>query len=235
MTDLNYFVFRNEPVKTAFAPEYQYFIANGTINNIDFRQIADLILREEVRLIEESELASPDSYYTGLNAYSLTSRALTYNVFDFQDEEIQKLKHEIFKYYCQLLKETNVKREQVLIQCWANVLRQGEEIKPHMHAVHCWSYLSGHVTVQCENTRTVYINPINQINEPEIYAKENKVGELTIFQSSIPHYTTQHTAETERITIAFDILPAASPLVEHRKHLVMFDDLKEQVELEKTS
>jgi hypothetical protein len=114
------------------------------------------------------------------------------------------------------------------IRCWANVLRHGEEIKPHLHSVHEWSYLSGHVTVKCNDTRTVYINPINQINDPQIYAKENKVGELTIFQSNIPHYTTPHMHESERITIAFDLVPTDSPMGIENKNLVMFDTVQNE-------
>lgn len=222
---INYFLFRNEPVKTVFAPQYSYFTASTTIENIDFQKIAEIILREELRLIAESEITNDSAFYTGLNAYSLTSRALTYNLFDFKDEEIQKLKKVLFKTYCEMLGEINVKREKILINCWANVLRKGEEIKPHLHAVHCWSYISGHITVQCEDTRTVYINPINQINDPEIYAKENKVGELTLFQSNIPHYTTPHPGNNERITIAFDMFSPESPAGKYAKHAILFDDL----------
>ena len=92
------------------------------------------------------------------------------------------------------------------IQCWANVLRHGEEMKPHIHATHKYTYLGGHITVQSENTSTIYINPINQINNPETYESINTVGKLTIFQNNIPHYTTKHLGKRERISIAFDII-----------------------------
>lgn len=223
---MNLFIFQNNPIQTAFAPQYNYLIADTMIEDVDFENIGNYILDQEMRLIEESESTSIDSYYTGLNAYSLTSRALTYNVFNFDNEEVQKLKQKIFEHYIFFLDLFKVKREKVFVRCWANVLRYEEEIKPHLHSVHEWSYLSGHVTVKCKDTRTCYINPINQLNDPEIYAKENKVGELTIFQSNIPHYTTKHMDMSERITIAFDLVPEGSPVQPHDKHLVLFDSLQ---------
>ena len=52
---------------------------------------------------------------------------------------------------------------------------------------------------------TYYINPINQINEPEIYKSENKIGKITLFQNNIPHYSDEHKFNEKRITIAFDL------------------------------
>ena len=59
--------------------------------------------------------------------------------------------------------------------------------------------------VQCSNTSTIYINPVNQINDPEEYISINEVGKITLFQNCIPHYTTKHEDDTERISIAFDL------------------------------
>ena len=91
------------------------------------------------------------------------------------------------------------------IQCWYNVLRFGQKIKPHMHNTRSDSYLSGHFNVQVENTSTVYMSPINQLNDPEVINIKNNSGEMTIFPSYIFHYTTPHYSFKPRITIAFDI------------------------------
>jgi len=56
-----------------------------------------------------------------------------------------------------------------------------------------------------ENTATHYINPVNQINDPEIYSSKNDPGKITLFQNCIPHYTDIHKGNQERITIAFDL------------------------------
>ena len=56
-----------------------------------------------------------------------------------------------------------------------------------------------------DDTYTYYINPINQINDPEIYDSKNQVGKITLFQNNIPHFTNEHKIKKERITIAFDL------------------------------
>ena len=84
-------------------------------------------------------------------------------------------------------------------------MRQGEKIEPHLHSVNPDSYLSGHFTIQCKNTSTFYINPVNQINDPEVIEIKNEVGELTIFPTCLPHYTSKHKDKSERITVAFDM------------------------------
>ena len=90
-------------------------------------------------------------------------------------------------------------------QCWYNVLRNGQKIEPHLHSTNENSYLSAHFTVQCDNTSTVYINPVNQLNDPQIFEEKNEIGNLTIFPSYVPHYTTEHLSDTPRITIAMDV------------------------------
>ena len=36
--------------------------------------------------------------------------------------------------------------------------------------------------VQCQDTKTIYVNPQNQINEPIKHESNNEVGKLTLFQ-----------------------------------------------------
>jgi len=80
-----------------------------------------------------------------------------------------------------------------------------DQIQPHIHSSHPDTYLGGHICVSCTNTSTYYINPVNQINNPETYKSKNEVGKLTLFQNCIPHYTDIHDSDEERITIAFDM------------------------------
>ena len=66
--------------------------------------------------------------------------------------------------------------------------------------------LGGHICVQCDDTSTHYINPINQINDPMTYESKNDVGKVSIFPNNIPHYTDIQKSDKERITIAFDLM-----------------------------
>jgi hypothetical protein len=206
---MNIVQFRSDKPETVFAPWWFYVIGEERLINIDFKKIASIILEKEKEIIESTPPA-PDSAssdgYTGLGPNSLTSRYQNFNVLTWDDEEIQKLKEKIREKYIEFLEQVGAPRRKVWIQCWANVLRYGEEIKPHLHATHKYTYLGGHVTVQSENTSTMYINPINQINNPETYESINTIGKLTLFQNNIPHYTTKHLGKKERISIAFDII-----------------------------
>jgi hypothetical protein len=207
-SNLKIFGFVSQPKKTIFAPEWTYWLAEDTITDIDFSEISDLILEKEKSILEKfpSSTKTNADGYTGLGADSLTARYQHYNLLLWENQEIKKIKTSILKTYLNFLEQVGAPRRKVWIQCWANVLRKNQEIKPHIHSVTPYSYLGGHICVQCTDTSTIYINPINQINDPEIYSSKNEVGKITIFQNSIPHYTSKHVSNTERITIAFDII-----------------------------
>jgi hypothetical protein len=222
--------FKSKPPKSPFAPIYHYIFAENFIEGIDFKKIANIILEKEKIIINTTPPTT--AAYTGLGNDSLTSRWKSFNVFSWTEPEIEKLKVQIHEKYLEFLQAYNVPRSNVMIQCWANVMRESEEMCPHIHSTDEWSYLGGHVTVQCEDTSTVYINPINQINDPEIYVSYNRIGKITLFQHNIPHYTTPHhsTTNSERITLAFDIsLSEFVNLFEHNDHpewhnYVIFDN-----------
>jgi hypothetical protein len=205
---INRFNFKSPPRISPFAPEWDYFLAESPIENIDYEKIANFFLNKEQELLDlpTTNRNNIVDGYTGLGENSLTSRYSEYNVFQFEDElpELTKLRQEIFNRYCGLLQLLEVKRDKVWYQSWCNIVRKGEHMKPHLHNVSPYCYLGAHVCIQCDNTSTVYINPINQINDPFTYDSPNKVGKLTIFQQNIPHYTTEHKSDKERITIAFD-------------------------------
>mgnify|MGYP003153564127 CR=1 FL=1 len=60
--------------------------------------------------------------------------------------------------------------------------------------------------MQVQDTSTWYINPVNQLNDPELYESKNEVGKITLFQTCLPHYTDKQVSNTPRITIAFDLV-----------------------------
>lgn len=231
--------FVSPPKQTFFAPEWSYWLCEDQITDVDFSKIAKLILEKEREIIKstEAEYIAQNSElyqglktkkfdgYTGLGDKSLTSRSNLFNLLTWQDPEIEKLKRNIFRTYINFLDHFNAPRRKVWIQCWANVLRDGQEIKPHLHSVTPWTYLGGHICVQCNDTSTVYITPINQINDPEVFESKNAVGRITLFQNNIPHYTTMHVGNSERITIAFDITVDEKFNGTHMNKFIPFDDI----------
>ena len=205
------FTFKSKPPLTPFAPQWDYSFGYENISNlIDCPKIANLILSKEKNIIRKfppTDFVSSVDGYTGLGPKSLTSRYGYYNLIDWPEIEIKTLQDRIVEFHQKFLKELNIKiSNTLLIKGWANVMRKGEKINPHLHDVQPNAYLSGHVTIQCENTSTYYINPVNQLNEPEVKQLKNVPGEITLFPTCMPHYTSLHQGLKERITIAFDIL-----------------------------
>jgi len=219
-------LFKSEPRQTPFAPEWQYILAETEITGVDFTKIKDIVLSKEKDIISKYQLNKSKvniDGYTGLGPNSLTSRYDSYNCLLWEEEEIQKLKKQILINYIKFLKDVNVEREPTRIQCWANVMRKGDQIGKHLHSIDEWSYLSGNVTVACVESSTIYIDPINQINDSREYVSENKVGTISYFQQNIPHYTTKHMGDSERITLAFDIVVERQGEIPN--NFIVFDDL----------
>jgi hypothetical protein len=84
-------------------------------------------------------------------------------------------------------------------------MKKGQKITPHIHNTNPDSYLSGNINIQNEDTPTFFMNPVNQINDPELVQCDSKVGKLNLFQSCLPHFCNEHISKETRITLAFDL------------------------------
>ena len=86
----------------------------------------------------------------------------------------------------------------------------GRIITPHNHAdAHGeapaeYSYISGNISLQTENTSTFFAHPI--LNKKVYREIPNINGELILFPSFMTHWTSQNLSVIPRITIAFDII-----------------------------
>ena len=208
MENIEIINFKSSLKNNVFAPEWHYVLCESQIKNINFKKISNLILKKEkiiLKLPITNKVGSSDGY-TGLGNNSITARHNKFNVLTWKSKEIENIKNNIIFFHNNFLKKLNIKKpDNLYIQCWANVMRNGEQIKPHLHDISPDTYLGGHICVQCENTSTHYINPVNQINDPLIFSSKNEIGKITLFQNCIPHYTDIHKGKKERITIAFDL------------------------------
>ena len=207
MKDYKVVCFKSEPRKTIFAPEWEYYIFESFVNKFNFKNLAKLIVKKErsiLKLPMTKRYGKVTDGFTGLGENSTTIRFESYNVLKWKNTSL--LKKSILKGHAAILnffKQETPK--ELYIQCWANIMRKGEQIKPHIHSTTPTTYLGGHLCVQCDQTSTHYINPINQINDPEIYSSKNETGKITFFPNNIPHYTDIQNSDNERITIAFDL------------------------------
>jgi len=199
---LNIINFKSEPKKTPFAPEWNYYIVETILNDVNVKKLHSFLLNKEKNILK---LKKTNHGYTGLKNHT-TTRHGNYNLFSFKNKEIDILKNEIIKMHNKFVFNLNLKPvKNLYVKGWFNVMRKNEYIKPHIHSFDPTTYLGGHFCISCENTSTYYINSINQINEPETYESKNIPGKLTLFQNYIPHYTNKHRGKKERITIAFDL------------------------------
>ena len=201
---MNIINFKSYPRKTQFAAEWNYFVAEDNISSdINFQDLAELILDNERLVIETYPYT--DDWQTGLGENSMTSRSDNFNLLKlpgaFNLQSVIKQKYNKFMFQLNMMPE-----ETVYLQCWANVLRKGQEIKPHRHWYSQYSYLCGHICVQQENTNTNYIHPYTG----EIHGSLNETGKITLFPGWLEHFTDQHLGDKERITIAFDIIPTVT-------------------------
>ena len=202
--------FVSEPPVSPYAPQWDFRVGTSLCEDIDTNSLSKFLLSKEKDVKKLSTSVGIDGTssdgYTGLGSNSTTAKFQSYNILTWSHPEIKKLRSNIARSVIKYNDECGNKTPNVLwIQCWYNVLRFGQKIKPHFHSLSSNSYLSGHFNVQVNDTSTVYMSPANQINDPEVVDIENVLGELTLFPSHIFHYTTPHYSFKPRITIAFDV------------------------------
>jgi len=194
--------FKSKLKNNPFAPEWDNHLVESMITNINTSKLSSYLQKKEKEILK---LKASNDGYTGLTNHT-TTRHKEYNIFNFKNKEIQQLKKEIIKVHDKFLKKLNYKLVKSLyVNGWLNIMKKNEFIKPHAHGWDADTYLGGHFCVQCNNTSTYYINPINQLCEPVVYKSKNNIGKLTLFQNFIPHYTDIHQGNNKRITIAFDL------------------------------
>ena len=85
------------------------------------------------------------------------------------------------------------------------MMRKGQSIKKHVHDIEDTCYLSCHLTVQCHETSTIYVNPLTYYPNPHLINEKNIPRQLTIFPSFIPHYTTNNLLAMDIKTQNFNI------------------------------
>ena len=205
--------FVSPPPITPYAPTWDFAISEGLLP-INVEKLAKTCLEKEKEIKKLPVTRVKDGKgkevvfdgYTGVGKNSTTSKSWLYNLFDWNTPETNALKGhvrmEVDDYNRAL---GNPIPQDLYVQCWYNVLRYGQKMNPHLHSTNDQAYLSAHFIVQCEDTSTVYMNPVNQLNDPYLIERKNEPGTLTIFPECVPHYTTKHRSFKPRITIAMDM------------------------------
>ena len=167
-------------------------------SDVNLKRFTKQILKNEQKIIKKypptdfKKIKSDGN--TGLGYDSLTSRYFHFNVLKWFNTN--QLKKDIRKGYESY---TNLKNTQLFVGCWANVMRKGDRIKPHVHAEQNTSshhFLSGHLCVKVDGSTNTYYDgiPLCNVN-----------GEMVFFPGTMTHWTDTYMGDGERITVAFDI------------------------------
>ena len=218
MNEINYVHFVNEKLRSPFAPTWDYFIAEKLLSNIQCTRLKNYLLskQQEVFAIKNNL----DDCGTGLGNETTTARSGSYNIFTWDQPDINILKKEIAS-MCNSyhMRVTGKKILKFGLAGWMNIMKKGDRIELHNHGFCNDSYLSGNFTVSSDDTKTVYNNPFSQytkenvlvkmvedgVDDPSYYSSKNIDGKLTLFPSYIPHFTTEYKSDNYRITLAFDL------------------------------
>ena len=186
-----------KPLTPFASPAQEIYIFESDIrNDIDIEEVTKIILSNERNIIEKHPAF--DDGNTGLGNESLTSRYPYFNLFQWENLNIKEVVRKTHDKFINALGYDNL---DLYGQCWANVLRAGQEIKKHSHYNQPLSYLGGHICIQTNDTQTHYVNPYTK----KVYSSLNEIGKITLFPNWIEHYTDIQLMSRERITIAFDL------------------------------
>ena len=93
---------KSQDKQTPFAPEWDYRIIEGEIEDVNFDSISNYLLEKKDEILKIKP--SRGDGLTGLGINSTTARHADFNVFKFGNNEIDKLKESIIFLHNELLK-----------------------------------------------------------------------------------------------------------------------------------
>tara|TARA_B100000287_G_C20359605_1_gene673213 strand:+ start:71 stop:676 length:606 start_codon:yes stop_codon:yes gene_type:complete len=170
--------------------------------DIDCVELSKFLLKKEPEIIKKYPPTGyngiPTDGNTGLGENSTTSRFYHYNVLNWEGTDL-------LKKYIKLGYEeyTGLKDTEIYVKCWVNVMRKGDQIKPHKHSDIDYKendYLCGHFNAQVDGTTSTFYKLNDHVEE-----MKNISGNITFFPSYVSHWTNLYNGNSQRITCAFDI------------------------------
>jgi hypothetical protein len=196
----------NFPSNSAMLPAFDISLHNSSIDVENCEQLVKVVLKEQPNIIAIKSKHSED------DPNWLTGKLWAYNFLDFDYPCVRYLKKFIYSNYLEYALFCSIDSSKpVYVQCWANIINNdGRIITPHNHAdAHGgapaeYSYISGNISLQTENTSTFFAHPI--LNKKVYREIANVNGELILFPSFITHWSSPNLSVNPRITIAFDII-----------------------------
>ena len=226
---INIFKIKSQLPITDYAPSWNISIGNTVWEDGDkIDAIRNWLLANE-DMIKKNYPISTIGGDTGLGPNSISSRIGMYNLFDFAEElpELNDLLKFLQTSYIDFVKSEYASVYDLSLVSWANILRDGENIREHVHSASSISYLSANLHLDNYPTQTIYKSPYERFND---FGFDNIKGGLTIFPSYVPHTTSEYTnSDVPRVSIAFDLrLPQTIPSDQPRQDFmnrIIFEQL----------
>ena len=184
-------------------------------------RLADIVLQEKDNILDTTPVPK------GMSPTWLTGRFWSYNLLDYDYEELRYLKTFIAEQYTSFMQSIGQPVTPVYIKVWANLLKFKQEITWHNHydcvtrlntldAV--FPHISGNVCIKTHGTKTWFRTPFlggagqgsfkkGTRYIDDVIGIDNVVGECVFFPSWIIHRTDENETIEPRITISFDIIP----------------------------
>lgn len=152
---------------------------------------------------DEADILSIPNTHEDIGYKGLTRQFAVYNWLNHAELQIYDIPRRLFRL-------PEFKHEKVLyVQCWVNILRQGESIQYHTHAgientpEEMQFYASNTFLFGPEDTGTYYNDAYER----------NEIGTMHLIGSMIPHEVKTHMRHTPRISMAMDIYPTDHPIL----------------------
>ena len=161
-------------------------------------RISKILLRDEPMVLDIPN-NEPSEYYTGT-----TNQFNVYNWLDNPDI----IQFDIPK---RLFTLPEFRQEKVLyVQCWANILRQGQKIPDHTHAN---DYHTEEEQFYASNT--FISGPTTTGTHYNDAYERNEIGQMNLLGSQVTHGVRTHMSHTPRISMAMDIYCEKHPIIEN--------------------
>jgi hypothetical protein len=206
---------KSQQATTPYAPSWDVPLGIAQWSEHDkIDTIRDFLLEKEEEILR---LPYQGDGNTGLDETNITTRYGNYHLFDFTEEcsELNDLLEWLREQWVRFIIEDNTQPYILAFTCWYNIIRKGQEIKPHRHGAGSIVYLSGNMHLDNYETSTQYEHMGMTATLP------NVKGGLTLFPGYVHHGVLVYNGDTPRVSLAFDISinePPVHPLQKGLKY-----------------
>lgn len=114
--------------------------------------------------------------------------------------------HELYNEIKYMFHQCNLGTEKYYIQCWLNIYKKGNFIDWHSHWLPEFNTWHGFYCVDCEPSKTTYKIP--NVSDPLDIVSENNLLVMSQSAGDLHRTWPWENEDKDRITIAFDIVPA---------------------------